>query len=107
VVHVHVHPREPAAVINCFNLEDRAVSRRIEFDPCKLGLDAMVPYQITGATAQREERRYIIDVAVPSYGHSLIEVRRASGNQTSGPTSQLTNSRRIPWTYDSITGLPW
>jgi len=77
MVHVHVHPTEPAAVINCFNLEDHAVKRRIELHPRKLGLEAMGPYQIKGATAQRAEERYIIDVEVPSYGHSLIEVRKA------------------------------
>ncbi len=76
MAHVHVHPTEPAAVINCFNLEDHSVSRRIEFDPRKLGLDATAPYQIKGATARRAEGRYSIDVEVPSYGHSLIEVRK-------------------------------
>jgi hypothetical protein len=58
-------------------LEDHAVNRRIELHPRKLGLEAMAPYQIKGATAQRAEERYIIDVEVPSYGHSLIEVRKA------------------------------
>ena len=77
MVHVHVHPTEPAAVINCFNLEDRAVNRRIEFDPRKVGLETRKPYRIKGATAQQAEGRYLIDVAVPSYGHSLIEVRQA------------------------------
>jgi hypothetical protein len=77
MVHVHVHPTEPAAVINCFNLEDHAVNRRIELDPRKLGLETTGSYQINGATTQQAEGRYIIDVAVPSYGHSLIEVRQA------------------------------
>jgi hypothetical protein len=76
MVHVHVHPSEPAAVINCFNLEDHAAKRRIELHPRKLGLEAG-PYQIKGGTAQRAEEGYIIDVEVPSYGHSLIEVRKA------------------------------
>jgi len=58
-------------------LEDHAVNRRIELDPRKLGLEAMASYQIKGATAQRAEGRYIVDVEVPSYGHSLIEVRQA------------------------------
>ena len=77
MVHIHVHPNEPAAVINCFNLEDHAVNRRIELEPRKLGLETTGSYQIKGAPAQRAEGRYIIDVAVPSYGHSLIEVRQA------------------------------
>jgi hypothetical protein len=77
MVHVHVHPTEPAAVINCFNLEDHAVNRRIELDPRKLGLETTGSYQINGATTQQAEGPYIIHVAVPSYGHSLIEVRQA------------------------------
>jgi hypothetical protein len=63
-----------AAVINCFNLEDHAVTRRIELHPRKVGLEVGA-YQINGATAQRVEERCIIDVAIPTYGHSLIEVR--------------------------------
>jgi hypothetical protein len=74
MVHVHVHPTEPAAVINCFNLEDHAVDRRIEVHPGKLGLEATGWYQFKGATAQRAGDRYILQVAVPSYGHSLVEV---------------------------------
>jgi hypothetical protein len=77
MVHVHIHPTEPAAVINCFNLEDHAVKRRIEFQPRPWGLEPTGPYRIQGATAQRAEERYILDVEVPSYGHSLIEVRKA------------------------------
>jgi hypothetical protein len=74
MVHVHVHPTEPAAVINCFNLEDHQVKRRIELKPRKLGLEPRGPYQIRGATAHQEGDRYILEVEIPSYGHSLIEV---------------------------------
>jgi hypothetical protein len=77
MVHVHVHPTEPAAVINCFNLEDHAVNRRIELPLGKLGLKANGSYQIRGATAQRAEDRYILEVGLPGYGHSLIELRGA------------------------------
>jgi len=77
MVHVHVHPTEPAAVINCFNLEDHAVNRHIEVHPGKLGLEAMGPYQIRGATAQRTGDRYVIEIEIPSFGHSLIELHRA------------------------------
>jgi len=77
MLHLHVHPAEPAAVINCFNLEDHAVTRRIELRPRQVGLEAMASYQVKGAMARHEEDRYIIEVAVPSYGHSLIEMRKA------------------------------
>jgi hypothetical protein len=74
MVHVHVHPTEPAAVINCFNLEDHAVDRRIEVHPGKLGLQARGSYQFKGTTAHRAGDRYILELTVPSYGHSLVEV---------------------------------
>ena len=77
MVHVHVYPSEPAAVINCFNLEDHAVSRRIELSLGKLGLEANRSYQVKGATARRAGGQYLLEVAVPGYGHSLIELRGA------------------------------
>ena len=77
MVHVHVHPTEPAAVINCFNLEDHAVNHRIELFLGKVGLEANRSYQIKGATARRAGDQYLLEVAVPSYGHSLIELRGA------------------------------
>ena len=76
MVHVHVHPTEQAAVINCFNLEDHAVDRHIEVHPAKLGLGAEAPYRFSGATAKNAGDRYILEVTVPSYAHSLIEMRK-------------------------------
>lgn len=63
LTHVHRHPVQPAAVINCFNLEDQPVTRAIAFDPARFGLDPA--------------RRYAVprQVAIPAYGHELIEVR--------------------------------
>jgi hypothetical protein len=59
--HVHRHPDEPRAVINCFNLEDHPVTRPIEFVPAGLGLSPA--------------RRYSVprEVTIPAYGHVLIE----------------------------------
>ena len=73
-VHVHVHPSEPAAVVNCFNLEDHPVRRTLELDPAKFGLDASREYVIKGASARREEGRYIVDVLIPSLGQVLLEM---------------------------------
>jgi hypothetical protein len=78
MVHVHVHPTEPAAVINCFNLEDHPVRRRLEIDPTKFGLDASRPYEIKGAPARREEDRYVVDVEIPSLGHVLLEMLKSA-----------------------------
>jgi hypothetical protein len=77
-VHVHVHPSEPAAVVNCFNLEDHPVRRRLEIDPGQFGLDASHRYDIKGAPSQWQENRYIVDVDIPSYGHVLFEMRKSA-----------------------------
>ena len=74
MVHVHVHPRDPAAVINCFNLEDHAVRRTIELDPAKFGLAAGSEYEIRGGNARRKANGYAVDVEVPSLGHVLLEM---------------------------------
>jgi len=76
MVHAHVHPTEPVAVVNCFNLEDHTVNRRIELDPGKLGLEAAGSYEFNGATARRSGNTYVLDVVVPGYGHSLVELRK-------------------------------
>ncbi len=78
MVHVHAHPSEPAVVINCFNLEDHTTHRRLEFDPAKFGLNTSRPYEIRGASAQLIEKRYVIEVDIPSQGHTLIEMRQSA-----------------------------
>jgi hypothetical protein len=78
MVHVHVHPSEPAAVVNCFNLEDHLVRRTIEIDPAKFGLDASRPYEIKGASARRNKNHYVVDVGIPSQGHVLLEIRQSA-----------------------------
>ena len=77
MTHVHTHPTEPAAVINCFNLEDHTVRRTLEIDPVKFGLDPSHAYAITGAAARRGAGRYFIDVEIPSQGHVLLEVMKS------------------------------
>ncbi len=75
MVHVHVHPTEPAAVINCFNLESQPATRHIEFAPSRFGLDRTKEYRAIGATASRHGEQYLLDVVVPPYGHALMELR--------------------------------
>jgi hypothetical protein len=77
MAHVHVHPSEPAAVVNCFNLEDHAVHRRLEIDPAKFGLNANRAYEIKGALARQEENRYVVEVEIPSQSHVLLEMRQS------------------------------
>jgi hypothetical protein len=78
MVHVHVHPTDPAAVVNCFNLEDHPVGRTIEFEPAKFGLPSGAKYDIKGGVARREADRYVVDVEIPARGHVLLEVHKAS-----------------------------
>jgi hypothetical protein len=74
MVHVHAHPTESAAVVNCFNLEDQPARRTIEIDPAKVGLSSSLTYQIKGAPARREGSRYIVEVEIPSQGHVMFEM---------------------------------
>ena len=78
MAHVHVHPSEPSAVVNCFNLEDHPVHRQLELDPAKFGLNASDQYEIKGASARREENRYVMEVEIPSHGHVLLELRKSA-----------------------------
>ncbi|MDR3675967.1 MAG: hypothetical protein P4N24_10795 [Acidobacteriota bacterium] len=74
-VHVHVHPSKSEAVINCFNLENKPASKRVEFAPSRYGLDVAKEFKVVGATANRHGESYLLEVDVPAYGHSLIELR--------------------------------
>ncbi len=74
-VHVHVHPTEPAAVINCFNLEDRPIEQEVEFVPQRFGLDARRPYSITGVTSRASGQGHVLLFRVPARGHQLAEIR--------------------------------
>ena len=61
LTHVHRHPNESRAVINCFNLEDHAVTRPLVFEPARFGLDPAGRYSVPR------------EVTIPAYGHVLIE----------------------------------
>jgi hypothetical protein len=76
-VHVHVHPTEQAAVINCFNLEERLARREVEFIPGKYGLDAKRAFTFTGVPAREMASGYTLIFDVPARGHRLAEVRAA------------------------------
>ncbi len=61
LTHIHRHPTESRAVINCFNLEDHPVTRPLPFDPARFGLAPAGRYSVPGK------------VTIPAYGHVLIE----------------------------------
>ena len=60
LTHVHRHPTEARLVVNCFNLDKDPVTRTVSFDCARFGLPA---------------RRFVKDVTIPAYGHTLLEVR--------------------------------
>jgi len=75
-VHVHVHPRESAAVVNCFNLEDRPLQKKVEFVPEAYGLRGNETYSVRGASFRFSAGVYTLLFDVPALGHCLAEVRR-------------------------------
>jgi hypothetical protein len=74
MVHIHTHPTEQAAVINCFNLEERPLEREVEFVPGRYGLETKRSYVVTGVPARESARGYTLTFDVPARGHRLAEV---------------------------------
>ena len=63
-VHVHRHPSQSAAVINCFNLEDRSIRKEIEFAPARFGLDPGRRYSFAGATSRQAGDHYVLEASI-------------------------------------------
>ena len=76
-VHVHVHPTEAVAVIDCFNLEDRPLQKDVEFAPQAFGLPADCEYRFEGVPSRAASGRYFLHFDVPALGHRQAEARRA------------------------------
>jgi hypothetical protein len=74
-VHVHVHPSDPAAVINAFNLDSRPAKKQIEFIPGKYGLEWKRRFHIVGARSRRTQEGYALFFDIPALGHQLAEIR--------------------------------
>ena len=73
--HLHRHPSQSSAVLNCFNLSAQPVRRSVRLEPALYGLIDHHEYQVTGAAAQhRVASAYEIEVAVKPWGHTLVEV---------------------------------
>ena len=72
--HVHRHPSESRAAINCFNLSRDPVRRSFRFDPARYRLDRSRKYHVAGGAAQPAGDGYDISVAVAPWGHTLLEI---------------------------------
>jgi hypothetical protein len=76
MVHVHRHPTENAAVINCFCV-NTDVTPEITFEPARFGLKPDKDYKFTGAEFVKNGTSYTGKVAVAPIGHTLVEVTEA------------------------------
>jgi hypothetical protein len=74
LAHVHVHPAQSAAVVNCFNLEDLPRQRELEFVPERYGLHPKRSYKVQGVPARAAQEGYTLMFTVPALGHQLAEI---------------------------------
>lgn len=73
--HVHCQHDGASAVINCFNLSDRPVTRKIRFDPAEFGLSSSQPWQFFGGAFQESGSLYLGEVGIAPRSHVLVEIR--------------------------------
>jgi len=64
-----VYPKE----INCFNLEDKPVRRRVRFRPAEVGLPKGT-LQVEGAPLTVGGDEISLDIAIPAKRHELVKV---------------------------------
>jgi hypothetical protein len=74
MTHLHVHPTNSAAVINCFNLENHQVDRVLQFTPQQFGLDPTRHYHFNGLPAPASANPYTLPLSLPPQSHHLIEI---------------------------------
>jgi len=75
MTHVHVHPTEPSAVINGFNLENHPIEKQVLFVPGNYGLDGKRPLQIEGVQSRRTREGYALTFSIPALGHRLARIQ--------------------------------
>lgn len=73
-IHVHIHPTETAAVVNCFNLGETAATREVEFRPERYGLDPKRSFRVAVVPSRRTEKGHVLLFNVPARGHQLAEI---------------------------------
>jgi len=71
--HVHTLAGDKACVINCFNLEDEARTRTVQFQLADVGLPAGA-LVVEGATGRLEGGQVTLSVSVPAQGHQLVKL---------------------------------
>jgi len=74
LTHLHRHPSQSSAVVNCFNLEPNQVSREVVFIPGRFAMEANLTYRIEGARFRQISGGYAATVEIPAYGHRLLTI---------------------------------
>ncbi len=72
--HVHIHPSEPAAVVNAFNLEEHPTQKEIRFVPQEYGLGNGSSWQVSGVSSRRTDGAYLLTFNIPALGHRIAEI---------------------------------
>lgn len=72
VTHVHAARDRASAVINCFNLDDDPVTRRLTVRPGEVGLDETASFVFQGAVMEWIDGAYTGTVTIPARGHVLL-----------------------------------
>jgi hypothetical protein len=73
-VHCHTLPDLRRCVINCFNIDDKPVQKKVGFRLGEIGLPAG-SVQIDGAPFRQSGDEVTLDLAIPARGHLLLKVR--------------------------------
>ena len=72
--HIHVHPSEPAAVLNVFNLTTAPFRREVRLKPTALGLGPVNQIKIDGADSRVEGEEVVVrfELSAMSPAHALL-----------------------------------
>jgi hypothetical protein len=73
-IHVHIHPTQSAAVVNCFSPKGIASTREVEFIPIKYGLEPNRSFRVVRLPSRRTEKGYVLFCDVPAHAHQLAEI---------------------------------
>ncbi len=75
-VHLHLHPHEPAAVLNVFNLSEQPLRREVRLSSRRLGWKSLQRVEVVGAAWRREEGELVIAFDLPPLTPGLAIVRQ-------------------------------
>jgi hypothetical protein len=72
-VHVHTLPDVGQAVINCFNLGEQPVQKKIQFRLKEIGLPS-APMKIEDATFEQKDDEITLEVTIPARGQVMYKI---------------------------------